>query len=66
MAPREPLDDAETMRDGHEYGGNRERRPVARWPCPVDTGSLFVWSARGIYIVKIYTYLQSRLRVHEK
>ena len=39
MAPHEPLDDAETMQDGNEYGGKRERRPVAHWPCPGDTPS---------------------------
>ena len=64
MAPCEPLDDAGTMRDGLKEWGKHNAVLVARWPCPGDTGSLglvCVW----INIVKISTYLQSRLQVHK-
>ena len=52
MAPHESLDDTEMMRI-KRMGGKRERRPVARWPCPGDTACLSLCCAR-IYIVKFY------------
>ena len=45
-------------------GEKREHRPVAWWPCPGDTAGEPLCCA-WIYIVKISTYLQSRLRVHK-
>ena len=55
MAPREPLDDTETMQI-KRMGGKAQTQPVARWPCPGDTAGEPLCCAQ-LYIVKIFYLL---------
>ena len=66
MALHEPLlqywDGANKIK---EWGEKHEHRLVARWPCPGDT-ALEPLCCMRIYLVKISTYLQSRLLVYKQ